>query len=245
MPALSTQAAHQLEETSDAIDEVNVLRGRLWNEESEFDKEKDKASFRDYESACDRDKNFYKEQHEKQTVEFNIKARVNFKTQKRGRMGVWEAIELLNTIVDDSDPDTSMSQIEHLLQTAEAIRSDGKPEWMQMAGLVHDLGKLLLIFGSEGQWDVVGDTPPLTSLKLPSLHKAKSQGLESTRMSSSEVPDRHQPYRLDEDGPQDRRAAKRIKRARRPSIMFQECGGIEFHHCNITYSGRDYHRSGA
>ncbi|KAH6918182.1 inositol oxygenase [Coprinopsis sp. MPI-PUGE-AT-0042] len=158
MPALSTQAAHQLEETSDAIDEVNVLRGRLWNEESEFDKEKDKASFRDYESACDRVKNFYKEQHEKQTVEFNIKARVNFKTQKRGRMGVWEAIELLNTIVDDSDPDTSMSQIEHLLQTAEAIRSDGKPEWMQMAGLVHDLGKLLLIFGSEGQWDVVGDT---------------------------------------------------------------------------------------
>jgi inositol oxygenase len=44
---------------------------------------------------------------EKQTVDFNIKARVNFKTQTRGRMGVWEAIELLNTIVDDSDPDVS------------------------------------------------------------------------------------------------------------------------------------------
>jgi inositol oxygenase len=89
-------------------------------------------------------------------------------------MGVWEAIELLNTLVDESDPDvgialtnfpqvtantplqTSLSQIEHLLQTAEAIRRDGKPEWMQVAGLVHDLGKLLLLFGSEGQWDVVG-----------------------------------------------------------------------------------------
>ncbi|TFK19353.1 myo-inositol oxygenase [Coprinopsis marcescibilis] len=154
----SHHVASQLEETSDAIDEVNILRGRLWDDESEFDKEKDKAAFRDYDSACERVKAFYKEQHEKQTVAFNIQARVDFKTRKRARMGVWEAIELLNTLVDESDPDTSLTQIEHLLQTAEAIRRDGKPEWMQIAGLVHDLGKLLLIFGSEGQWDVVGDT---------------------------------------------------------------------------------------
>src|ERR1700761_7102582 len=44
---------------------------------------------------------------------------------------------------------TQLTQIEHLLQTAEAIRRDGKPEWMQVTGLVHDLGKLLYIFGSE------------------------------------------------------------------------------------------------
>lgn len=42
---------------------VNVLRGRLWDDESEFDKEKEKDGFRDYESACDRVKLFYKEQH--------------------------------------------------------------------------------------------------------------------------------------------------------------------------------------
>jgi inositol oxygenase len=29
---------------------------------------------------------------------------------------------------------------------------------MQVTGLVHDLGKLLVFFGAEGQWDVVGDT---------------------------------------------------------------------------------------
>ena len=29
---------------------------------------------------------------------------------------------------------------------------------MQVVGLVHDLGKLLNLIGSEGQWDVVGDT---------------------------------------------------------------------------------------
>ncbi len=73
-------------------------------------------------------------------------------------MTVWEAIEKLDTLVDESDPDTSLSQIQHLLQTAEAMRRDGKPDWMQLTGLIHDLGKLLCFFGADGQWDVVGDT---------------------------------------------------------------------------------------
>jgi len=67
-------------------------------------------------------------------------------------------MEKLNTFIDESDPDTSLSQIEHLLQSAEAMRRDGKPRWMQLTGLIHDLGKLLFFYGSEGQWDVVGDT---------------------------------------------------------------------------------------
>jgi inositol oxygenase len=112
---------------------------------------------------------------ENQTVAFNIQARVNFKSRRRARMSIWQAMEMLDTLVDESDPDvsfsyqsstssntatdavqTNLSQIEHLLQTAEAIRRDGKPEWMQVTGLVHDLGKLLFLFDSEGQWDVVG-----------------------------------------------------------------------------------------
>ncbi|KAJ7158981.1 DUF706-domain-containing protein [Mycena crocata] len=143
---------------SDAVDEVNILKGKAWKEASAFDAEKDKTQFRQYEEACDRVKNFYNEQHEKQTMEFNIKMRVNMRKEVRAKMGIWEAMEKLNTLVDDSDPDTDLSQIEHLLQTAEAMRRDGKPEWMQVTGLVHDLGKLLYLFGSEGQWDVVGDT---------------------------------------------------------------------------------------
>ncbi|KAH8978352.1 inositol oxygenase [Lactarius akahatsu] len=162
MPALTnttnaTQVAtkkrdgREFDEISDAVDDVNVQMLKLWDDESEFDAEKDKARFRQYDDACDRVKNFYKEQHEKQTVAFNIQARVNFKSRRRARMGIWEAMEMLNTL-------TSLSQIEHLLQTAEAIRRDGKPDWMQVTGLVHDLGKLLFLFESEGQWDVVGDT---------------------------------------------------------------------------------------
>jgi hypothetical protein len=46
---------------------------------------------------------------EKQTVAFNIKARTEFKSRKRARMGIWQAMEMLNTLVDDSDPDVSDS----------------------------------------------------------------------------------------------------------------------------------------
>ena len=45
---------------------------------------------------------------EKQTVAFNIQARVNFKSRRRARMGIWEAMEMLNTLVDESDPDVSL-----------------------------------------------------------------------------------------------------------------------------------------
>ena len=74
-------------------------------------------------------------------------------------MSVWEALDYLNTLVDDSDPDTDLSQIDHNLQASEAIRRDGHPDWFQLTGLVHDLGKVLCLYG-EPQWGVVGDTFP-------------------------------------------------------------------------------------
>ncbi|WVQ81615.1 hypothetical protein IAT38_003739 [Cryptococcus sp. DSM 104549] len=162
--------AAKLDEVSDNVDEVNVLKLKEkaaaeakaladgYDDASKFDSEKDKTAFRQYEDACDRVKNFYAEQHRKQTLEYNQKIRSEFRNTVRARMSIWEAMELLNTLVDESDPDTSVGQIEHLLQTAEAIRRDGKPEWMQVTGLIHDLGKLLCFFGADGQWDVVGDT---------------------------------------------------------------------------------------
>ncbi|EPQ31948.1 uncharacterized protein PFL1_00147 [Pseudozyma flocculosa PF-1] len=165
----------QMDQVSDYVDEVNVYRGQhpdapqptgaegvddeAWRtEKSKFDSDKDKADFRNYEDALDHVKAFYKEQHEKQTVAFNVEARNRFINHHHADMTVWEAIEKLDTLVDESDPDTSLSQIQHLLQTAEAMRRDGKPDWMQLTGLIHDLGKLLCFFGADGQWDVVGDT---------------------------------------------------------------------------------------
>ena len=42
-------------------------------------------------------------------------------------MTIWEALEYLNTLVDDSDPDIELPQIENLLETTKAIRRDGSP----------------------------------------------------------------------------------------------------------------------
>lgn len=131
------------------------------NDESAFYKNIDEKAFRQYDLACSRVRAFYEEQHEKQTVAYNIQARINFKTKVRAKMTVWEGLERLNKLLDESDPDTELSQIDHALQTAEAIRKDKKPRWMQLVGLIHDLGKLLYFFDSKGQWDVVGDTFPV------------------------------------------------------------------------------------
>jgi inositol oxygenase len=162
----SKRDGQALESMSDDIDAVNILRANLIREKdtsktSGFDANKDKTQFRQYEDACDKVKGFYREQHEKQTVAYNLQVRNDFKFKTRAEMSIWQAMEKLNTLIDESDPDTSLSQIEHLLQSAEAIRRDGKPRWMQLTGLIHDLGKLLFFYGAEGQWDVVGDTFPV------------------------------------------------------------------------------------
>ena len=103
---------------------------------------------------------FYRQNHQYQTVEFVKAKRAQYLGLTRGRKSIWEAAQYLNTLVDDSDPDTDLSQIEHLLQTSEAIRRDGHPRWFVLAGFVHDLGKVLCLYG-EPQWAVVGDTFPV------------------------------------------------------------------------------------
>jgi inositol oxygenase len=103
---------------------------------------------------------FYRLNHAHQTVDFVRAKKQQYLAKKRGRMNIWAALDYLNTLVDESDPDTDLSQIEHNLQTAEAIRRDGHPRWFVLAGFIHDLGKLLCLYG-EPQWAVVGDTFPV------------------------------------------------------------------------------------
>jgi inositol oxygenase len=103
---------------------------------------------------------FYRLNHTNQTLDFVLRKKAEFSGLTRGKKSIWEMADYLNTLVDDSDPDTDVSQIEHLLQTSEAIRRDGHPCWFVLAGFVHDLGKVLCLYG-EPQWAVVGDTFPV------------------------------------------------------------------------------------
>lgn len=125
------------------------------------DPQKQKDEFRNYEAeARSTVREFYRLNHRYQTFDFVKKKKAEFLPHDKRTMGIWEAMEYLNTLVDDSDPDTDLTQIQHLLQTAEAIRADGKPRWFVLTGLIHDLGKILCLWG-EPQWAVVGDTFPV------------------------------------------------------------------------------------
>jgi inositol oxygenase len=126
-----------------------------------IDPEKKKEQFRNYEAeARPTVREFYRLNHRYQTYDFVQAKKKDFLSLSRRQMSIWEAMEFLNTLVDDSDPDTDLSQLEHLLQTAEQIRKDGHPRWFILTGLIHDLGKILCLFG-ESQWAVVGDTFPV------------------------------------------------------------------------------------
>ena len=119
------------------------------------------AGFRNYgHDTRDGVREFYQENHTRQTVEFARAVRRKYLPLRTKRMGIWEAMDFLNELVDDSDPDTELPQVAHAVQTAEAIRRDGHPDWFILTGLIHDMGKVLCLFG-EPQWAVTGDTFPV------------------------------------------------------------------------------------
>jgi inositol oxygenase len=122
---------------------------------------REKEEFRNYDNpGRDTVREFYRLNHKYQTYDFVQEKKKDFLQFSRKEMPVWKAMEFLNTLVDDSDPDIELDQLQHLLQTAEAIRADGHPDWFILTGFLHDMGKVLCLFG-EPQWAVVGDTFPV------------------------------------------------------------------------------------
>src|SRR6201997_1191064 len=129
--------------------------------EGRYKEGKSKEEFRVYDATASPGvAEFYRLNHENQTLDYVLEKEKKYFSLQKGQKTVWEAAEFLNTLVDDSDPDTDLTQIEHLLQTSEAIRADGQPRWMVLTGFIHDLGKCLCLYG-EPQWGVVGDTFPV------------------------------------------------------------------------------------
>ncbi|MCX2678645.1 inositol oxygenase [Galbibacter sp. EGI 63066] len=126
------------------------------------DKAKTKEEFRNYVDSerVDTVKEFYRLNHKYQTYNFVVSKEQEFLRLNKREMSLWEAVDFLNTLIDDSDPDIELDQLQHLLQTSEAIRADGHPDWFVLTGFLHDIGKVLCLFG-EPQWAVVGDTFPV------------------------------------------------------------------------------------
>ncbi|CAE6244056.1 unnamed protein product [Arabidopsis arenosa] len=121
--------------------------------------------FRDYtDTNSERQKSvehFYKTQHINQSLDFVKKMRSEYGKLDKMVMNIWECCELLNEVVDESDPDLDEPQIQHLLQSAEAIRKDYPNEdWLHLTALIHGSYSTTQ-FGGLPQWAVVGDTFPV------------------------------------------------------------------------------------
>ena len=146
-PVLDHQPLQELDEWDDFV-------------ATRYQEGKTEAEFRNYkEDANANVTEFYRQNHRFQTLDFIVDKKAQYCGLTRGKKSIWEMAEYLNTLVDDSDPDTDLTQIEHLMQTAEAMRKDDQPRWFILTGLVHDLGKVLCLYG-DPQWAVVGDTFP-------------------------------------------------------------------------------------
>lgn len=114
----------------------------------------------------------YRDMRKNHTVDFyrKMEEKYDFTNGKYRRlMTIEEAFAELENYVDASDPDLDLPNLLHLLQTAEGLRRAGHPEWMQLTGLLHDMGKIMFLWGTgeDGQdgynpkgkqWALGGDT---------------------------------------------------------------------------------------
>ncbi len=128
---------------------------------------------------------------------FNIQARLNFKNHEHVSMGIWDTVELLNTLVDDSDSDVDII-FSILAYSWQGFADEYEANWasstdcwsypkgwktrvslnfpyqVPMPNNMYVPGnrlcawsqKLLVFYGSEGQWDVVGVRRILISVIL-------------------------------------------------------------------------------
>jgi inositol oxygenase len=114
----------------------------------------------------------YKDMRTYQTVEFYNRMEKKYSFENgayRRLMTIEEAFEELENYIDASDPDMDQPNLLHLLQTAEGIRKAGHPDWLVLVGLLHDVGKIMFLWGdgADGQdgyspngkqWALGGDT---------------------------------------------------------------------------------------
>jgi len=135
---------------------------------------KDKQEFRNYDqgdiTAAVRE--HYRKMRSRQTYDYVKRMQEKYLTYDKP-LHVWEAMERLNELIDVSDPDLNLPNVQHLIQSAEAIRQDHRDEWMQVVGLIHDLGKIMFLWGCDEdgtsqheQWGMVGDVF-IVGCKLP------------------------------------------------------------------------------
>jgi inositol oxygenase len=100
----------------------------------------------------------YRNMHKNQDLQYVINKKKQYSILDNKIYSMKDALQLLNTFIDPSDPDLDEENLIHGYQTAERIRNiEPANKELQLIGLIHDVGKILYSFG-EPNWAVVGDT---------------------------------------------------------------------------------------
>ncbi|KAL7878528.1 hypothetical protein AOLI_G00095020 [Acnodon oligacanthus] len=116
--------------------------------------------------------------HKHQTLDFVKQKHAEWAGCTHSHMTVMESIDRLDQLIDESDPDVDFPNSFHAFQTAEGIRREHPDkDWFQLVGLIHDIGKIMALWG-EPQ---VGDrlTAPSTECGIYKTHC----GLDDVLMS--------------------------------------------------------------
>ncbi|CAI9779996.1 unnamed protein product [Fraxinus pennsylvanica] len=142
---------------------------------------------------------FYKNNHICQTYDFVRNMRVEYGKFDKEEMGIWECCELRYNIVDESDPALDEPRIQHLLQTAEAMRRDHPEEdWLHLTPLsmVHYSPVLHPKYATIRLSNSMGKTPDLGKIllhpkfsKLPQRAVVVFQRQNPTSMIPSTIPE--------------------------------------------------------
>ena len=131
---------------------------KLRNYKSNESDESNGSSGSDESNVSNKQYELYKDMHTFQTLEFVKNKKQQYSKLNNCKMTMKEALEKLNSFVDQSDPDLDEENIIHAYQTAERIRIlHPLNKELQIVGLIHDVGKVLYTF-DEPNWAVVGDT---------------------------------------------------------------------------------------
>lgn len=107
-------------------------------------------SYRNYETEKNNMTNvakFYLLNHTHQTYDFVTEMKRKYLNFNKGlHFSLLKAIELLDNIIDESDPDTKLPQIYHAIQAGESARKmypGEEHDWFHLVAFIHDVGKIL------------------------------------------------------------------------------------------------------
>lgn len=80
--------------------------------------------------------------HRNQTLKFASEKKKEWCRLDHAELTIMDALEALNALVDESDPDVDLPNAFHAFQTAEGIRlKHPDKDWLQLTGLIHDIGE--------------------------------------------------------------------------------------------------------